>query len=198
MKREAELKTPNGQTAWHYYSLWLRQMKRMPPPASTFLSSKFFRTFINFVKFTKSVDLPKPEKFIWLMVQKNYPPTMWMNDDVYVMYIEFIDRQFTPIEQAKISVETLCAIADKHEIALEDVFTVIKGHDIIQMLRTRRLSPWLLLNSRKFRDLYLNDLTTEQRIIIDQLVRPEYWADKKEAHGDAVTTIRAITKEMGI
>lgn len=198
MKREEELKTPNGQAAWHYYSLWLRQMKRMPPPAQSFLASKFFRTFNNFVEFSKKVSLPKPEKFIWLMVQKDYPPTMWMSDEVYVMYLEFIDRRLSPIEQAKISVETLFKVADKHEIEINDVFTVLKGHDLLHMLRTRQLSPWLLLNSRAFKKLYVNDLTTEQRILMDQLIRPEYWGDKFEEHMESVVKIRQLTAEMGI
>lgn len=198
MKREEELKTPNGQAAWHYYSLWLRQMKRMPPPAQSFLASKFFRTFNNFVEFSKKVSLPKPEKFIWLMVQKDYPPTMWMSDEVYVMYLEFVDRRLSPIEQAKISIETLFKVADKHEIEINDVFTVLKGHDLLHMLRTRQLSPWLLLNSRAFKKLYVNDLTTEQRILMDQLIRPEYWGDKFEEHMESVVKIRQLTAEMGI
>lgn len=198
MKREEELKSPNGQTAWHYYSLWLRQMKRMPPPAQSFLTSKFFRTFNNFVVFSKKVCLPKPEKFIWLMVQKDYPPTMWTNDDVYVMYLEFVDRKMTPLEQAKISIETLFKVADKHEIELSEVFTVLQGHDIIHMLRTRQLSPWLLLNSRSFKKMYVSDLGTEQRILVDQLIRPEYWGAKMEEHAESVAKIRQLTAEMGI
>lgn len=198
MKREEELKSPNGQTAWHYYSLWLRQMKRMPPPAQSFLTSKFFRTFINFVVFSKKVCLPKPEKFIWFMVQKDFPPTMWMNDDVYVMYLEFVDRKLSPIEQAKMSIETLFGVADKHEIEISEVFTVLKGHDLIHMLRTRQLSPWLLLNSRAFKKVYVNGLNDEQRIHMDHLIRPEYWGDKFEEHADSVVKIRQLTTEMGI
>lgn len=198
MKREEELKTPQGQAAWHYYSLWLRAQKRLPPPASSFLTSKFFRTFMNFVQFTKNVEMPKPDKFINLMVRKDYPPTMWTNDDVYVMYIEYLDRQLNPIEQFKISLDCLLSVSDKHDVDVADVFTVLKAQEIIQKLRTRQLSPWLLLNSKKFKILYRDQLTSEQRILIDQLIRPEFWGEKLEQYAEEVKNIRKVISEMGI
>lgn len=198
MKREEELKSPEGQAAWHFYSLWLRTMKRMPPPAHSFLTSKFFRTFVNFVQFCKRVNLPKPDKFIWLMVQKNFPPTMWMNDDVYVMYIEFIDRKLTPTAQVKISMDTLIGIADKHGIEISEVFTKVKGPEIIQMLRTRQLSPWLLLTSRKFKKLYATEVTADHKIQIDQFIRPEYWGSKFDEYEEDVEKFKELTAEMGI
>lgn len=198
MKREEELQSPEGQAALNYYTLWFRHMKRMPPPASTFITSKFFRTFVNFVLFARKVSLPKPDKFIWLMVQKKFQPTMWMSDDVYVMYLEFVDRKLSPIDQAKISIDTLFGVVDKHEIELHDVFSVVKANDLIHMLRTRQLSPWLLLNSKAFKRMYVNDINPEQRILVDQLIRAEYWSSKFEEHEDAVKQIRVLTAEMGI
>lgn len=198
MKKEAEFKTPTGQAAWDYYSKWLRHQKKMPPPAASFLTSKFFRTFINFTEFAKKVDLPQPDRFIWLMVQKKYLPTMWMNNDVYVMYLEFVDREFTPMEQAKQSINTLFSVANKHEIDVSEVFTVMKPTELIHYIQTRKISPWLLLHSRAYGQFYLNKIQGEQRIIIDQLIRHDFWLAKKEANPDSVTAIRKLTTGMGI
>lgn len=198
MKREAELKSPTGQTALHYYQLWMRNMKRMPPPAATFLASKYFRTFIEFVKFTKTVDLPMPEKFIWLMVQKSYTPTMWRNDDVYSMYIEFLDRKTSPVDQAKLSIKTLMDYTEKKGIDISEAFNAMTPPEVIHLLRVRRLSPWLLLFSKSFKNLFQNRTTPEQKIIIENLVRPEYWAEKKDDHPDSVAIIKTFVAEMGI
>lgn len=198
MKREAELQTPVGQAAWNYYQLWMRGMKRMPPSAATFLTSKYFRTFINFTTFVKSVDLPKPDKFIWLMQQKGFSPTMWCTDDAYSMYLEFLDRKTTPLEQAKLSVETLLNQADKREIDVSDVFSHLKPHDIIQYLRSRRLSPWLLLFSKKFKKMFAEDTSTEQRIILENLIRPEYWGNKMADNTEAVAAIKMLVEELDV
>jgi hypothetical protein len=198
MKREAELKSPSGQTAWHYYQLWMRAQNRMPPPAATFLTSKYFRTFIEFVKFSKSVDLPVPERFIKVMVMKGFSPTMWRNDEVYSIYIEWLDRKMSPLDQAKLSITTLMSYSEKHEIPIDEVFDRMPVQDAIHLIRVRKLSPWLLMFSRTFRVLFTIRTTPEQKIIMENLIRPSYWADKRDDHADAVAIIKTLVAEMGI
>lgn len=173
-------------------------MKRNPPSAGAFLTSRYYRTFMNFVEFTRKVDLPKVEKFIWLMVQKDLPPTIWSTDDAYTSYLEFLDRKTSPVEQASLSIDTLMSVADKHEIPLNEVFTVLTAQDVIHMLRTRRLSAWLLLFSNKFKYLFTNETNIDQRLIIENLIRPEYWGDKMKEHAEAVKTIKMLVAEMDI
>lgn len=198
MKRDEELRSPEGQAALNYYQLWMRSMKRMPPPASSFLTSKYFRTFINFTQFAKRVDLPRPDKFIWLMVQKGFSPTMWTNDDVYAIYVEFLDMGAKPMEQASLSIETIMSYADKHEIDLSEVFVHMEIHDIIHYLHVRKLSPWLLLFSKTFKQSLVQRANSEQQIILENLIRPEYWPAKFERHPDEVATIKRLVAEMGI
>lgn len=197
MQRDEELRTPNGQAALTYYQLWMRTMKRNPPTAAAFLTSRFYRTFMNFVEFSKTVDLPKPDKFIWLMVTKNYQPTLWTTDDAYVMYLEYLDRKVPPLEQASMSIDTLIKVADRCNVEIDAVFTVMSVQDVIHMLRTRRLSAWLLLFSKKFKQMY-KTATLEQQLILDNLVRPEYWEDKILDNAEDVKTIKMLIEEMGI
>lgn len=198
MKRDEEFRTPLGQAAWHYYQLWMRAMKRLPPPGPAFLSSKYFRTFINFVKFARRVELPRVEKFIWLMVQKDYSPTMWMNDDVYSIYLEFLDRKTSGIDSATLSIETIIAYSDKHEISLPEVFNHMPIQAIIHLLHVRKLSPWLLLFSKTFKEAFIHRTNPEQKIILENLIRPSYWPDKFAQSPDEVSKIKMLVAEMGI
>lgn len=198
MSREQEFQSPMGQAAWGYYQTWLRTMKRMPPPPKSFLTSKYYRTFINFAQFVNKVDLPRPEKFIWFMVEKSFQPTMWMSDDVYVLYLEFLDYKVSPLEQAKLSVETLLNIADKNDIDVSKVFDVMHPQDLIHLIRTRKLSPWLLLNSKKFKQYYAGKITSEQRIMLETMVRPEYWGKKFAEHTKEIEIIKRYVAEMNV
>ena len=197
MKRTELLKSPTGQAAWNYYSIWMRAQHRIPANAAVFMASKSFTTFIKFVEFAKKVSLPKPDRFIAYMIKKKFTPNMWTTDPVYAMYLEYIDRTLTPIQQATTSIETIFKVSDNFNVDPSDVFTVIKGHDLIHMLQTRRLSPWLLLNSKKFKTLY-KALPTEQRMIVDGLIRIDYWATKLQEHASEVAQIRLLTAELGI
>lgn len=198
MKRLEELQTPEGQAGWQYYQMWMRAQKRMAPPAKSFLASKYYRTFINFAKHVKTVGLPKPEKFIWLMKEKELQPTIWTNDEVYSMYIEFLDRQSLPLEQAKLSVETLLNIADKKCIDVCDVFDNLTPNEVLQLIRRRQLSPWLLLFSKKFKQLFKEKASTEQRIILETMIRGDYWAEKLASHPKEQLAIKQLVTELNV
>ena len=198
MKRDEEFRTPTGQAAWHYYQLWMRAMKRMPPPGPAFLTSKYFRTFINFVNFTKRVELPRVEKFIQLMVSKDYPPTLWMNNEVYAIYLEFLDRKIPGIDNAMLSISTLMKYSDTHNIEISQVFVHMPIQDIIHLLHVRKLSPWLLLFSKTFKQALVSRASAEQQIILENLIRPEYWPDKFAECTQEVAKIKMLVTEMGI
>lgn len=197
MKREKELKTPTGQTAWHYYQTWMREQKRMPPSADAFMESKLFRTFMNFTVFCRKVDLLLPNKFIWLMNIKKYPPTMWMHDEVYTQYLSFIDTKMPPVEQAKFSISTILDFADDNDIDASEIFNVINPNELIYLVRARKLSPWLLLCSKKFAQLFAK-LNEEQQSILETLIQPDIWADKKNQHRQDIDIIKAYVGELGI
>lgn len=198
MERDEEFKSPIGQAAWHYYQFWMRQQKRMPPTAGSFLTSKYFRTFVNFVNFIRRVDLPRPEKFVRYMVSKNYPPTMWQNDDVYVQYIEFIDVSVEPLEQFTMSVSTLLKIAERHDQDISSVFTLLTPADLIHLVRVRKVSPWLLLLSKRFKVMFKEQCTPEQRIMLEALIRPPYWMEQMKQRPDDVNAIKEYIVELDL
>lgn len=190
MARVKELQSPMGQSAWNYYQLWMRHQKRMAPSSGTFITSKYYRTFVNFAKFTKRVNLPRPEKFIWLMVHKKYSPTIWMNDEIYVEYIEYLDRQLDPKEQAKLSIETLFSYAEQQHVDVSCIFEVLNPNDLLQLIRVRAVSPWLLLQSDKFKLFYRDKLSPEQKVIIGSLIQPSYWEHKMAKCPEEIEVIK--------
>lgn len=198
MKRDAELKSPQGQAAWGYYQQWMRQMKKLPPPAQSFVTSKYFRTFMNFTKFVKDVDLPMPDKFIWFVTQKQFTPTMWMSDDVYTLYLEFLDRKVPPLEQAKMSMNTLLNYADRRDFDVAEFFDRVEPYEVMHMVRVRKLSPWILLTSKKFKQFYIERTNDEQRMILESLIRPSYWAEKFKENPEALAQIKQIVEALGI
>lgn len=197
MKKEKELKSVNGQTAWYYYQKWMMEKKRMPPSAEAFMDSKLFRTFMNFTAFVKKTNLPLPNKFIWFMVKKEYPPTMWMTDEVYSQYLSFIDLKMPPVEQAKSSINTILDYADALDIDPSEVFNNLNPNELIHLVRIRKLSPWLLIFSGQFKKLFAS-FNEEQQSILETLIKPETWDDKMSKNKVEIETIKKYVMELGI
>jgi len=196
MKKYEEFKTITGQTAWEYYQKWYRYIKKPPPTSATFISSNYFRTFNNFVKFVKKVKLPFPEKFIWFMVEQKFPPTMWTSDAVYVLYINFIDTQMDPLDLARQTICNLIKLANTHDVDPSEVFTVIDPYNLIHKIRVRTLTPWVLLKSQKFKTFFVEKMNTEQQSILETLINPSYWNDQFTKHPDVVNQVKNWVTEM--
>ena len=132
------------------------------------------------------------------MTTKDYPPTLWTSNDVYVIYIEFLDMRATPMEQALLSIDTLLAYADTHKIPIATVFDHMSIADAIHLLYVRKLSPWLLLMSKTFKHAITQRATSEQHVMLESLVRPDYWPGQFELHPTEVSSIKLLVSEMGI
>jgi hypothetical protein len=196
MKREEEFRSVQGQSAWIYYQEWMKANRRQVPKSTSFLHSQFFNSFMRFSAFVKRVHLPDPKTFILIMAQKQISPTMWLADEVYAQYLEHLDRRGDPNKIAEITVNTLFDIADALQCDVNEVFNHLTANEVIQLLRERRLSPWILLNSGKFKKFFINSTSPEERIIMESIIRPEYWADKFKKQPNNVEMMKMYVSEL--
>lgn len=198
MIREEELRTLIGQAAWRFYQDWMRFQRKRVPDDRAFLNSRFYNSFMKFAKFVKQTDLPTPEKFIKLMIQENYHPPMWLIDEVYVIYLEYLDRTRTPSDHATITFQTLFKVSNTLECDISEVFDEISSSQIIELIKQRKLSPFVLLASKKFNQFIVKTSkeNKEQFIILTNLIRFNHWKKYIECHQKAFESIKRHVAEM--
>lgn len=197
MLREDEIQTPIGQSAWALYQDWMTAYKRVAPSTSIFLTSKYYATFIKFAKYIKELNIPDIDIFIALMKEKDISPTIWTNDEVYALYLEYLDRRISPIKQAEITINTLFKLSDEYECDVADVFNKVHPNETLQLIRSRRISPWLLMHSAAFKKLMIR-CTPEQRSLFEALIRPQYWKYKFDKNPEIGKMMKKYAEEMGI
>jgi len=198
MRRDAEIKTPIGQAAYSLYEKWMKAQRRNVPKLETFLTSRYYNTFVKFAKFAKKVGLPDTDLFISYMIKTDIPPTIWVNDQVYAGYIEYLDKRADPTKQAQSTIDYLFKVADSLDVDVSEVFEHLDGNDVIQMLTRRQLSPWILINSPKFKQFLIHRVTDEQRITMEVIIRPKLWAEKKANHPDIIAQMKKYVQELNL
>lgn len=198
LKRYEQFETPVGQAAWFYYQQWMKEQRKNVPKSKSFIQSKFFNSFIRFAEFVKKVSLPKPNLFIWLMCQKDISPTIWTNHQVYSIYLEFLDRKAEPYQMVQMTIDTLFKLAEAADCDVEQIFDVLTPSEIITLLQRRSLSPWLLLLSKKFTNFYINCVNSEQRKIIESIIKPDFWAQKFSENPNVVNDIKRYIAELNL
>lgn len=197
MKRYEDIKSPIGQAAFMLYQLWFTTKKKTAPSVETFLISKYYKSFIRFADFVKKLKITEPELFIRMMNEKNILPAHWTMDEMYAYYLEYLDRRLSPKRQAGITIRTIEKIADAAECDPGEIFAVLTAGDVIQLIRERKFSPWVLLRSRKFLTM-VELMTTEEQHILEGLVRAEYWKQKFQSKREVKEYMDKLVKELNL
>ena len=76
-------------------------------------------------------------------------------------------------------------------------FTEVSTPRAVHMIRSGKLSPWLLYNSKGGIKL-MESLTQEQMIMIEEYVSPNSWSKRFQDSPDDVKFVLQITKAAGI
>ena len=152
-ERIDELRSSIGQSAYAYYSEWMKQKKRSVPPIETFAESRYYSTFIKFAEFAVKTNIPNVPHFIKLMVSQNdISPGLWCRDNVYSMYLQWYDQAFPPEVQVLESLDFIKQLAEDYETPIAEVFKNVPIDVLVQHLKRRKITPWFLMSSKVFRD----------------------------------------------
>ncbi len=176
----------------------MKFQRRSNQAIQTFLTSKYYSTFIKFAEFAQRGGLPDIDTFIWYMAEKKIQPVIWINNEIYTNYIEFIDKKADPYKEAERTVNYFFKLAEELQCEVGEIFEHLHANDIIQMLHRRQLSPWILLHSPKFKQFLINNTTKDERIVMQTIIRPEYWAKKKEKHPEVVVDMKTYVRELDL
>jgi hypothetical protein len=195
--RYEELRSVVGQAAYSYYCEWMRLYRRKPPSIDTFATSRYYTSFVRFAAHVVKISLPSAEMFIRLMVERDISPTLWTRDQCYSIYLEFYDKAYDPLDQVKVSIETLIDIAKKENIELSDVFVVMGPGRVTDLLRKRKLSPWFIFCSAKFGE-FLKNLPPEDWSEMAKVINPIYWSEKLDSNKSLVADIINISNGIGL
>lgn len=145
-----QLKSPLGQAAYSYYSIWMKQKGRSVPPQETFMSSRQYSNFIRFAEWVEKLSIPNPEQFIRLMIEADVQPPLWCRHNTYTMFLQWYEGIYSPEEQFIDSLEELKHIAVDLECTVSDIFEKLGPVEISKLVRKRKISPWLLVTSKVF------------------------------------------------
>lgn len=198
MKRYKMLHSPIGISAYNAYSLWMKRKGHRNRGEEQFIDSKTFTSFFNFIKFAAKMALPNQKKFIEYMIQLDIHPKDWTNKKVYEQYIKEFENLLTPEEQVETSVDTVYELSKIFECEPNEIFLHLEPVSLIRIVQAKKLSPWFLLNSNKFKWFINNEMTREQKLILEEYVNEYHWQGEFKNNVDTIKTIKSKIQELGL
>lgn len=197
-KRHDYLQTMKGKSAFYCYKAWQNFRGFAVKDQDVFMNSKFFNSFVEFIKFCNRVGIPDRKHYISYMVEKDMLPTQWVKPDVYEEYIRHFDNSKTPLEMASITMDTIYDLSEIFECELGEVFEHMSSADIMRLVTARKLSPWILLFSKGFMSHIRHETTAEQRILINTVISHKVWSNKFKDNPKSVEAMKRIVNELKI
>lgn len=195
--RIEEIKTPEGQAAYQYYSQWMRLKKHKAPSIDTFTTSRYYKAFINFTQWSKKLHISEPEIFMRLMVIRDITPVLWCRDQCYSIYLEFLDKDSDPFQLVLTSIEILEKITLQEKLDFNNIFNQLGYKRILELIRLRNISPWLLLHSDKFKQFLLS-LENEETNLLMGIINVDYWSKILSENREISNELVLITKQIGL
>jgi len=197
MERAKEIQTIEGRQAYELYKVWLEKQKRGAPPIETFCSSSYYTAFLKFAIWVRETGIPKPDKYVEMMIKEKISPTLWRRSEAYAIYLEYHDKLSSPLDQAAITIDIIQSLAEGLECHPSAVFSSFKVGEILELIQQRRLSPWLLFCSRSFKG-WVSTLDTQDRKYLMNGIGVDYWAMKLESAPEVVKNLRELAESLGI
>jgi hypothetical protein len=161
------------------------------------LTSTYYTAFIKFAHFCRETNVADPELYIDLMSKSNISPTLWPKEHFYNEYIEYLEKKTDPYKQLEMTVETLGDVAIKLNVDMSTVFESMRYGEVLTLLTQRKLSPWFLFCSAKFK-AWMAKLDEHERRNLMKQIGAGYWALMLEKRPDVVKDARVIAQEVGL
>lgn len=197
-KKVLLLESNIGKSAYISYQNWRNLNHFFYCDKDTFLNSKYFKSFINFVEFCKENSIPEKNGFIKMMVEKKIQPSLWINDLYYEMYISEFDNLYSPMRQVEMSLEVLYRLSDLLECKIHDIFSNIKIIELLKMIHAKKLSPWLLLLMKSFQHHIKYNITEEEQILLSTIINSNEWKQKFIKNKESMDKIKNLLLQLNI
>lgn len=190
------LRTPLGQMAYESYRLWFKLKGRKQPSHEAFIASRYFTPILKFSEQARKVKLADLEMFINLMVRKDWAPSLWRSENAYKIYLDSLNKEDLKTTALR-TIQLLDNLAGQKDIPIDEVLPSLGIREIISLIRSKKISPVILLRSAKFEKMYC-ELDENDTHALHQVINATYWQDRMAEDAAAIAEITGWLRELGI
>jgi len=178
-----------------FYDLTMNAKK--PKTPDEFINSQYY---IDFVKFGNHLALLKPisiEKYIDFVIMNGLKLKDWTKDSVYEIYIEEYVKKEPADSATERTITAIMEWCEKNNVEFSKFFDVITANEASYLIKTGKISPWVLYLSASAENL-MNRFSEDHSKIIGDIIEPGFWMKKFKKSSDDVEYIRNLLEQAGL
>jgi len=198
-KRWADKNTIGARLGFRVYQQFytMTTQSKKPKTQEVFIQDRMYTAFVKYGRHLADLNPIDADKFIEYVIRNGIPIDKWCFDSTYNAYLkehiakELAERAFerTVLEMQRWATE--------NELTLQDFFGSVNTFEAVQLVRSGRISPWLLYLAPSS-DLLWDRFSEEQEKLISEAVDPEIWQSKFSRQIGDVVFVKNIAKSSGL
>ena len=162
-----------------------------------FINSPYY---IDFVKFGNHLTSLKPvhiEKYIEYVILNGVKLKDWTKDFVYDVYVDDLIKKEPATSATDRTITEIMEWCDKNNVAFDKFFSTVNVNEAAHLIRTGRISPWVLYLSSTGGEL-LSRFNEDHSNMIGAIIDPGQWMKKFKKADDDVSYIRELLEQAGL
>lgn len=162
-----------------------------------FSKSPYYNAFVKFGSFLNNINPLYTNNFIEWVVKSGIKIDHWCRDELYEKYvIELLHTESveTALER---SIQHMTVWANLNDSIWNHYFNYVSTNRAMFDIKDGKISPWLLLNSTKGKEL-LNQFRDDQLAAISTIIDPKVWVKKFKQQQQDLELVRTIIKESNL
>ena len=178
-----------------FYEITMRP--KAPKSIDDFISSPYY---IDFAKFGNHLAALKPihmDQYIDYVIRNGVKLKDWTKDFVYEVYLDDLIKKEPATSATAITITEIMEWCDINNVKFKDFFVTVSANEAAYLIKTGRISPWVLYLSSSGGDL-MTRFTEDHSRMIGNMIDPGFWSKKFKKSEDDVLYIKGILEQAGL
>ncbi len=198
-RRHLEIETPASRfghrTFQRFYDLTMANKK--PKSIQEFIDSPYYIDFVKFGNHLANLKPIYPEKFIDFVIMQSVKLKDWTKDFVYDLYIQDLVKKEPADAATERSIAEIAEWTAANKVEFKDFFVHISANEAAYMIRTGKISPWVLYLCESGGNL-MEKFSEDHSKIIGDTIDPAFWKRKFKTNSDDVEFIRSVLEHADL
>jgi hypothetical protein len=198
-KRYADRNTIGSRMGFRIFQLFYKKntTAKKDKTVEDFINNKFYMSFVKFGRYYADLNPVHGEQFINFLMDNSIKMKYWTRPEIYEEYIEQIVYKEAASNAIERTIITMVNWSEESRHPYYEFFNKATPSEITKYIKNGRISPWAIYLCKSGSNVF-SRLSSEQAVIIKDLIDPDRWTAKLLKDKEAVNFYKKVLSESGL
>ena len=198
-KRHMDIETTGSRlgfrTFQRFYELTTRP--KTPKTQQEFIDSPYYTEFAKFGNHLANLKPIYTEKYIEFVILGGVKLKDWTKDEIYDLFVVDVIKKEPPTSATERTITEIVEWSTKNNTAFDKFFSDVSPNEGAYLIKTGRLSPWVLYLCASGEDL-MKRFSADHSKMIGDVIDPGYWMQRFKKSAEDVEYIKTLLEQAGL